>query len=1188
MSVSGEDGLKKDSGSHQIQTSESPSASHVSVKNDSSMTVTDAPNFSALKLLGPAPETHRPVSPVPSCVSLKSDKSIVGPPNFSCGPALPDSSGSVHQSRCGVCEKVLSDLVVTTCGHSICRQCIHSHGNQPRLPADYACLQCGKKSRVELPLQCFVDEHPAMEDGGADDDMKRILLNHKDNLKRRYECISEGVIKSGTKTLLNKIYTELFVTEGESEGVNNEHEVWQVEITSKEQTADIKISCNDIFKPSFGQEKHIKVMMTKGIAGIGKTVSVQKFILDWSEGVANHDIDLIFALPFRELNLVKDKQYSLHELLLDFYPELNELKGREDYTNCQVVFIFDGLDESRLDLNFQQNLKLSHVKQTSSVDVLMTSLIGGTLLPSALIWITSRPAATSRIPAQCIDQVTEVRGFSDPQKEEYFKKRVSDESEANNIISQIKTTRSLHIMCHIPVFCWIAATVLQQMLQQDDSKKIPKTLTEMFVHFLLIQTSTTNQKYQKGIARDGQTQKLPKEIILKLAELAFKQLEEGNLMFYEEDLWSCGIDVNEASVYSGMCTEIFKEESVFQQRKIYCFVHLSIQEFLAALYVFHSYTIRKLDASASFLKHRDWSGSCPLHVLLKSAVDEALKSKNGHLDLFLRFLMGISLESNQNVLKDLLSNTYSSSESIKKTCQYIKVLKRKDLSPERCINLFHCLFEMKDHSMHDEVQEYLKSPTDFKDELSPAHCSALAHVLLMSEEVLDEFDLKKYNASDEGRKRLVPAVRCCRSVQLAGCRLTQMSCEIVASALQTTNSPLRELNLCYNDLQKSSEKILSGLLSAHCKLETLKLAGCVLSYKSCGILASVLQSENCLLTKLDLSNNDLQDSGVQLLSKGLRSPNCKLQILRLAGCELSYKSCEILAAVLQSENCLLTELDLSNNDLQDSGVQLLSKGLRSPYCKLQILRLSGCLISEEGCGYLASSLNSNYSSLKELDLSYNHPEESGLRLLSARLEESHHKLNRLHVDYCAEGRIRPGLLKYACELTLDPNTANRYLSLSEGDRKVTRVREEQPYPDHSERIDYWYQVLCKDTLSGRCYWEVEWHGQKAHMGVAYKSIDRKDRSGDCKLGCNEKSWSLVCSGGNYFVRHKNKLTATPGPSSSRVGLYLDWPAGTLSFYSVSPDAVTHLYTFHNKFTEPICPGFKLWYPDSSVSLCLIT
>ncbi|XP_062389571.1 uncharacterized protein LOC134077945 [Sardina pilchardus] len=1889
----------------------SPVPSCVSMKSDWSM---DHPNsFSSGPQSDPKQQTHRPMSPVPSYVSMRSDWSMDHPNSFSSGPQSDPKNILTHiQSRCGVCEQLLRDPVITSCGHSFCRQCISSYWSQSGPSGDYSCPQCRKRPKVQpiinseigvaqsllyssttmaqphlypptamaqphlypptamaqphlypstamaqphlypstamaqshlypptamaqphlypstamaqphlypstamaqphlypstamaqphlypptamaqphlypsttmaqphlypstamaqpssyqhsemalhlnpsahmaqvppsphtdtgqhpqysnsamgqhnhyphiqpplyphihtaqISPQPPLDEHTVMRGSThlqtehapvkraklTDDHvLTRVLMTHKASMKRRFESICEGIVRSGTQTLLNKIYTELYITEGESEGVNNEHEVWQVESASRPQTTeDTAINCNDIFKPLSGQERHIRTVMTKGIAGIGKTVSVQKFILDWAEERANQDVDFMFVLPFRELNLVKHDQYSLHRLLLDFHPELRELQDGE-YKDCCIVFIFDGLDESRLPLNFQGNQTLSDVTQTSSVDVLMTSLIQGTLLPSALLWITSRPAATSQIPSQCYSLVTEVRGFNDPQKEEYFRKRISDQNQANRIVSHITATRSLHIMCHMPVFCWISATVLQQMLEQDDGKEAPKTLTEMFIHFLLIQTTRKNQKYQEENETDRRRLlDSHKGVILKLAELAFKHLENGNLMFYEEDLRKCGIDVSEASVYSGMCTEIFREECVFHHKKVYCFVHLSIQEFLAAIHLFASFLSKNMEVLEPFLSRKSKSlPDVPLDELLKNAVNKALESKNGHLDLFVRFLHGISLVSNQSLLLGLLTHTHSSPESVKKTIKNLKVMQRPNISPERCINLFHCLVEMHDSSVHDEIQAFLKAEKGAVKQLTLAHCSALAHVLLMSDEVLDEFDLNKYKTSPEGRRRLVPAVRCCRKALLAGCKLTEKSCEIVASALQSANSPLRELDLSQNDLQKSGEKLASALLSPNCKLETLRLVGCKLKggflalahtganphlreldmsdtelqdcggellhqplnqdckvrlincrlkHSSCVVVVSVLQScisqlseldmsgcdlqtseekllsglrdPNCQLEKLrlvgcklsgiflaltlqwanthlreldisdselqdcegkllhqplnqdcklrlisrrlkhssseivvsvlqsyisqlseldmsgcdlqtseekqlsglrspnchlerlrlvgckligrflasilqwanshlreldisdselqdcggellhqplnqdckvrlisrglkhssseavvlvlqsyisqlseldmsgcdlqtsaekllsglrspnchldklrsvasalqssislkelDLSHSDLKESGVQLLSTGLSSPHCKLQSLRLAGCELTEESCKAVASALQSSislkeldlshndlkessvqhlctglnsphcklqslrlaGCKLTEesckavasalqssislkeLDLSYNDLTESGVQLLSTGLSSPHCKLQSLRLAGCklteesckavasalqssislkeldlshndlkessvqhlctglnsphcklttlrlnlchlskascemmtsvlqsapshlreldmsgndlqdegvellcaglrdpqckletlrlslcLITHEGCSLLSFALKSNPSYLKQLDLSYNHPGHSGVRELTDRLNDPSCKLETLRYDHGGECRIKLGPRKYACELTLDPNTAYRNLSLSEGNRKVTHGQQ-QPYPDHPERFDYWPQVLCREGLSGlhleRCdslgqslvntgqsgryYWEAEWSGNEVYIAVAYKSMERKGSGNSSGFGYNAKSWKLSCYSNSYSAYHNNKNTAIPAPSSrsSRVGVYLDWPAGTLSFYSVSSNTLTHLHTFHSTFTEPLYPGFYV-HENSSVSLCQIT
>ncbi|KAF4070161.1 hypothetical protein AMELA_G00296330, partial [Ameiurus melas] len=416
-------------------------------------------------------------------------------------------------------------------------------------------------------------------------------------------------------------------------------------------------------------------------------------------------------------------------------PEIKKLRLIDCEIN-KVLFIFDGLDECRLPLNFQKNERLCDVTESASVDVLLTNLIKGNLLPSALLWITSRPGAANQIPPECVDQVTEVRGFSDPQKEKYFRKRISDQSLANEIISHMKSSRSLHIMCHIPVFCWISATVLERMLGEAESGEIPKTLTQMFTHFLIFQIKLKDQKYhQKCDPGPQQT----RETILALGKLAFQQLEKGNLIFYEEDLRECGIDVRDVSLYSGVCTQIFREEFGLHLGKVFSFVHLSVQEFLAALYAFISFRNvtehQTTDLSDLFTKS-------DMSDFLRSAVDKALQSENGHLDLFLRFLLGLSLESNQTLLRDLLPQTGSSSHSKQETVEYIKEKIRKNPSTEKSINLFHCLNELNDRSLEQEVQHYLNRRGDWclsGERLSPAQWSALVFVLQNSEEDLDEF-----------------------------------------------------------------------------------------------------------------------------------------------------------------------------------------------------------------------------------------------------------------------------------------------------------------------------------------------------------------------------------------------------------------------------------------------------------------
>ncbi|XP_049579084.1 NACHT, LRR and PYD domains-containing protein 3 isoform X1 [Syngnathus scovelli] len=834
----------------------------------------------------------------------------------------------------------------------------------------------------------------------------------QENLRKSYLTVPEGNTGHSRQEPLENVYTELNISRGVAGLPDKQHEVLQMEMCGVAEEESIQ-PC-DIFE----SQEPLRTMLTVGFAGIGKTFLVRKFVLDWASGGTNTDVDFIFPFAFRKLNLEEGRSFSLAELIRLFVWESKAIKmldlilvslqesANRHYQSSEIkiLFVLDGLDESRLKLDLSDERKVDpDVTGAYPVEVLLAHLIKGNLLPCARVWITTRPQAAHDIPPRLVDGRTEVKGFSGSQRLDYFRKKFPAEED---VIKHIQKSRTVFIMCHLPIFCWLTATVLQDC--RDARKELPKTLTEMYTEFLLYHLDKSKERDSRKSTA----------YVKALAKLAFQHLMKKQQIFYEKDLRESGLDDPQGAKDSGVFTVVFKEVPPLKkyQRKMFQFIHLTVQEYLAALYVMMSL----FQDNKNVLDDSGWTRllwkSKSLAGVHKAAIRKASESE-GNLDLFLRFLLGLSLQCNQDLLGELLKVPENYRHSKAETVRLIKRRIERN-SPEENINLFYCLNELKDESLLEQIQQYLKGGELSTEDLPPAMWSALVFFLQASDEAMSCFKLRKYAPSEKGLRMLLPVVKASQKSVLVRCRLRKKSCEALASVLSSSRT-LSHLDLSRNYLRDNGlEALAAGLAKPQCTLRVLRLQKCQLSKKSCEALASVLSSSRTL-SHLDLSLNDLHDDGLEALAAVLAKPQCTLQVLRLEYCGLREKSCEALASVLSSSRTL-SHLDLTWNNLHDDGLEALAAGLAKPQCTLQVLGLVRCKLSKKSCEALASVLSSSRT-LSHLALSWNDLHDDGLEALAAGLAKPQCTLQVLRLVRCKltkkSGEALASVLSSPCNLS---------------------------------------------------------------------------------------------------------------------------------------------------------------------------
>lgn len=507
--------------------------------------------------------------------------------------------------------------------------------------------------------------------------------------------VYEGFSQQGQPVPFESVYTDLYITDGVNASINSEHE-FRSKIEELKETGKVKrtpLTGNDIFSQENVRSRHIRSVLARGVPGCGKSFAVQRFILDWADGKVHTDVFFLIPLQFKELNKMLEGEYTLMSLVSTLYPEMKEIDTL-DFEGCLVMFICDGLDDTQIPFNFRRTVYWCDATRPTTVQVLMTNLIRGNLLYNAYVWTISRAGALDVIPPEHVHELLEVRGFTDDQKEAYFRKTIPNRDLAEKVIAHIKSSKTLFIMCHLPLFCWVASKVLQQQFQSlRSSAQLPRTLTNLYTIMLHGHTLMSVEKLKTDPTED--TKDLTADqLLIKLAKLSCSMLEKNEFQIEKEHWDDVGLpDSYPAMACTGLCTEFYREKYMIYTEKVSCFAHPTIQEYLAALHVFycfkkHGKNVLEQSKLSKVLK-------VSLTDLLRSAVDKALSSKNSNYDIFLRFLLGLSVEANQELLKNILQISTSSSQNAREeTTRYINKKIKEGHFPEKTENLWRCIGEL--------------------------------------------------------------------------------------------------------------------------------------------------------------------------------------------------------------------------------------------------------------------------------------------------------------------------------------------------------------------------------------------------------------------------------------------------------------------------------------------------------------
>ncbi|KAM5141333.1 NACHT, LRR and PYD domains-containing protein 3-like [Mantella aurantiaca] len=793
---------------------------------------------------------------------------------------------------------------------------------------------------------------------------------YMESMKKNFQRIKEHNTPRGNTASLETKYNKVQLRQGPQIIDENMHEILNSGRRNlhilKKNSDDFPLTIQMLFDP----DEHgftPEIVVLQGPAGIGKTWTSRKMMLDWASGnLYQEKFDFVFHLSCRELNNINGN-IKLVGLLyrtckLQCSDELVSILEDPD-RHRKLLFIVDGFDEFRWTLEEESEVCHDPFEETHK-DLLLQRLLRKQVLKDASLIITTRPLALGKLHSFVDDaRHVEVLGFTKKDHEKYFYNFFRNKSDAEKALRIIKENDILNTMCAVPIVCWIVCTVMKIPEERDMGSMQYKTVTSIYLLYLkaLIKHHARSQ---------------PVHICLKkLCALAKEGILNQKILFEMEDLDRHGLSLSEVE-------SVFLNESIFQKdidtEFCYSFIHLSVQEFLAALYYVLDDGAGNEEGTTGLREGTSISEIC------KGSSFSATFLGHKHLKLTLQFLFGLFNE--KEVTNFSTKTGIKISLPDKRAMEKWLVRELGDRPRILSFEVISCLYETQDKDMirRNLTSELKIYGTCYDGFWTGKNYSQQLYYCLTTRARFQSLSFIDLTLDPRYLTMLSSLLHRCHQLSFQN---VKVHCE---DSLEEDKLPQ-----C-NEVPETSAN-LSWLTRPQSNITSLKFSYYGLTALSCNYICSFMR-KNKLLTSLDLSDNNLGDQGVNILCRELKDLSCALQELRIQECKLSPSCCDDLRSLLITHRSL-TSLDLSTNDLMDSGIKLLCEGLRDPHCNLQDLNIQRCGLTHLSCDDLRSVLIANRS-LSKLNLTMNNLEDSGIKLICEGLKHPDCTLQELRCEYC--------------------------------------------------------------------------------------------------------------------------------------------------------------------------------------------